>query len=107
MREVVTEAVLNTLLHGNITLLENHKISVMFIYSNKIEIILKICGFLVMKGVVVIDSFLGFADAATLPLEGTLAYQALKKDARLSPGQSLLILGGHNGVGLLAIQMAK
>jgi NADPH:quinone reductase-like Zn-dependent oxidoreductase len=36
-----------------------------------------------------------------------LAYLALKKDARLSPGQSVLILGGHRGVGVLAIQMAK
>lgn len=50
---------------------------------------------------------LSFTEAATLPLEGTIAYRALKTDARLSAGQSVLILGGHRGVGLLAVQMAK
>ncbi len=48
-----------------------------------------------------------FDDAATLPLAGLTALQALREQAELKAGESVLILAGAGGVGSLAIQIAK
>jgi len=44
--------------------------------------------------------------AATLPLAGMTAWQALFDNARLEPGEQVLILGGAGGVGSFAVQLA-
>lgn len=46
-------------------------------------------------------------EAASLPLAGLTALQALRDVARVQPGQRVLIHAGAGGVGSLAIQMAK
>jgi NADPH:quinone reductase-like Zn-dependent oxidoreductase len=48
-----------------------------------------------------------FVEAAALPLAALTALQALREDARLQPGQRVLIHAGAGGVGSLAIQIAK
>jgi NADPH:quinone reductase-like Zn-dependent oxidoreductase len=45
--------------------------------------------------------------AAAVPLAGLTAWQGLFVHGRLLPGQKVLIHGGANGVGHLAVQMAK
>lgn len=50
---------------------------------------------------------LDFAAAATLPLAGLTALQALRDELHLAPGQRVFISGGAGGVGSLAIQIAK
>lgn len=50
---------------------------------------------------------LSFAEAASIPLVGLTAWQALIEHAQLKPGQSILITGGAGGVGSLAIEIAK
>ena len=45
--------------------------------------------------------------AATLPLSGLTAWQALFVHAKLSRGQSILIHGAAGGVGTLAVQLAR
>lgn len=47
------------------------------------------------------------AEAATLPLVGLTAWQALVEKARLKRGQKVLIHAGAGGVGTVAIQLAK
>lgn len=47
------------------------------------------------------------AEAATLPLAGITAWEALVTAAKLSAGQRVLIHAGSGGVGSLAIQLAK
>lgn len=47
------------------------------------------------------------AEAATLPLAGITAWEALVTAANLSAGQRVLIHAGSGGVGSLAIQLAK
>lgn len=47
------------------------------------------------------------ADAAALPNAGVSAWFALEYSGRVSPGQSVLILGGTGVVGGLLIQLAK
>ncbi|XP_062106841.1 2-methylene-furan-3-one reductase-like [Humulus lupulus] len=49
---------------------------------------------------------LSFAEAASLPLAIETAYQGLLR-TELSPGKSVLVLGGAGGVGTLVIQLAK
>ncbi|KAK9113759.1 hypothetical protein Syun_020556 [Stephania yunnanensis] len=49
---------------------------------------------------------LGFFQAASLPLAIETAHEGFER-AGLSPGQSVLVLGGAGGVGSLAIQLAK
>ncbi|KAF7847248.1 hypothetical protein BT93_L3155 [Corymbia citriodora subsp. variegata] len=49
---------------------------------------------------------LSFEEAASLPVVIQTAYGGLEK-AGLSPGKSLLVLGGAGGVGTLAIQLGK
>lgn len=47
------------------------------------------------------------AEAASIPLAGLTAWQALIDKADLQPGQKILIHAGSGGVGTLAIQIAK
>jgi len=49
----------------------------------------------------------GFEEAASVPLAGTTAWQALIDSAKIQQGQIVLIHGGSGGVGSLAIQIAK
>jgi NADPH:quinone reductase-like Zn-dependent oxidoreductase len=46
-------------------------------------------------------------DAASIPLVGLTAWQALIERANLKPGQRVLIHAGSGGVGTFAIQLAK
>src|SRR3989454_4192295 len=46
-------------------------------------------------------------EAASIPLVGLTAWQALIERANLKPGQKVLIHAGSGGVGTLAIQLAK
>lgn len=50
---------------------------------------------------------LDFQAAASLPLVGVSAYQALVEHIRLKSGQTILIYGGAGGIGSIAIQLAK
>jgi NADPH:quinone reductase-like Zn-dependent oxidoreductase len=53
------------------------------------------------------SSSLSFTEAASLPIAGCTALQALRDLGRLSEGANALILGGAGGVGHLAVQIAK
>jgi len=48
-----------------------------------------------------------FEQAASVPLAGLTAFQALKTHAGLQSGQTVLILGASGGVGSFAVQIAK
>lgn len=48
-----------------------------------------------------------FEEAASLPLVGSSAVQALEEHIKLAPGQKILIHGGAGGIGSIAIQLAK
>jgi NADPH:quinone reductase-like Zn-dependent oxidoreductase len=50
---------------------------------------------------------MGMADAASIPLVGLTAWQALVERAGLEKGQKVLIHAGSGGVGTVAIQLAK
>jgi NADPH:quinone reductase-like Zn-dependent oxidoreductase len=50
---------------------------------------------------------LSMAEAASIPLVGLTAWQALIEKAQLRPGQKVLIHAGSGGVGTFAIQLAK
>ncbi len=50
---------------------------------------------------------INFIDAASLPLVGSSAIQALEDIIKLSSGQKILIHGGAGGIGSIAIQIAK
>lgn len=50
---------------------------------------------------------LDYTEAASLPLVGLTAWQALVELARLQPDQKVLIHAGSGGVGTFAIQLAK
>ncbi len=50
---------------------------------------------------------LGHVEAASVPLAGLTAWQALVTKGRLAKGDKVLIHGGSGGVGTLAIQIAK
>ncbi|TMR20637.1 NADP-dependent oxidoreductase [Nonomuraea turkmeniaca] len=47
------------------------------------------------------------ADAATVPVAGLTAWQAVFEHARVTPGQRVLINGAGGGVGRFAVQLAK
>lgn len=49
---------------------------------------------------------MSFTDAASLPLVGLTAWQALTEKADVKPGDRVLIHAGSGGVGSLAVQMA-
>ena len=50
---------------------------------------------------------LSMAEAASIPLVGLTAWQALVDRARVQPGQKVLIHAGSGGVGTFAIQLAR
>jgi NADPH:quinone reductase-like Zn-dependent oxidoreductase len=50
---------------------------------------------------------IGFEQAASLPIAGVTALQALRDRARVLPEQSVLINGAAGGVGTFAVQIAK
>jgi NADPH:quinone reductase-like Zn-dependent oxidoreductase len=50
---------------------------------------------------------LSFEEAASLPLAGLTAWQALTESLHVKAGQKVLIHAGSGGVGTLAIQLAK
>ena len=50
---------------------------------------------------------IGFEEAASLPLAGCSALQAIEEHLDLQKGQKILIHGGAGGIGTLAIQLAK
>ena len=50
---------------------------------------------------------LSMEEAASIPLVGLTAWQALIEKANLKPGQKVLIHAGSGGVGAFAIQLAK
>ena len=50
---------------------------------------------------------LSMEEAASLPLVGLTAWQALVENAKLKPGQKVFIQAGTGGVGTFAIQLAK
>ncbi len=52
-------------------------------------------------------SNLDFVQAASIPMVGLTAWQALKERAQLRPGQKVFIPAGSGGIGTFAIQLAK
>ncbi|KKU88225.1 hypothetical protein A3A64_04955 [Candidatus Gottesmanbacteria bacterium RIFCSPLOWO2_01_FULL_48_11] len=48
-----------------------------------------------------------FFEAASLPLVGASALQALEEHIKLAKGQKILIHGGAGGIGTIAVQLAK
>jgi NADPH:quinone reductase-like Zn-dependent oxidoreductase len=50
---------------------------------------------------------LTFEQAATVPITGTSALQALRDKGGVKPGQKVLIIGAAGGVGSFAVQIAK
>ena len=48
-----------------------------------------------------------FAEATTIPIQGSSAYALLKFAARPSPGQSLVVQAAAGGVGLYLVQLAR
>jgi NADPH:quinone reductase-like Zn-dependent oxidoreductase len=55
----------------------------------------------------IMPKHLNFVEAASLPLAGVSALQALEENIKLKSGQKILIHGGAGGIGSLAIQIAK
>ena len=50
---------------------------------------------------------LTLAEAATIPIAGVTALQALQKHGEVQPGERVLINGAGGGVGVFAVQIAK
>jgi NADPH:quinone reductase-like Zn-dependent oxidoreductase len=50
---------------------------------------------------------LTFEEAASLPLVGLTAWQALTEQSQVGPGTRVLVHGGAGGVGSVAVQLAK
>lgn len=50
---------------------------------------------------------LDYVQAASVPMVGLTAWQALKERAQLRPGQKVFIPAGSGGIGTFAIQLAK
>ncbi|MGW3149687.1 NAD(P)-dependent alcohol dehydrogenase [Streptomyces sp. NPDC001177] len=50
---------------------------------------------------------LSFGQAAAVPISGLTALQAVRDQARVGPGQKVLIVGASGGVGTFAVQIAK
>lgn len=58
-------------------------------------------------GLAVMPANLSYLEAASLPLVGVSALQALTEHINLQPGQKLFVHGGGGGIGSIAIQIAK
>lgn len=52
-------------------------------------------------------STLSFEEAATVPVAGCTALQALREKGRIQPGQNVLVNGAAGGVGTFAVQIAR
>jgi NADPH:quinone reductase-like Zn-dependent oxidoreductase len=50
---------------------------------------------------------LSFAQAASVPISGLTALQAVRDHGRIQPGEQVLIIGASGGVGSFAVQLAK
>jgi NADPH:quinone reductase-like Zn-dependent oxidoreductase len=50
---------------------------------------------------------LTFEQAATVPITGTTALQAVRDHGTVQPGQTVLVIGAAGGVGSFAVQIAK
>jgi NADPH:quinone reductase-like Zn-dependent oxidoreductase len=50
---------------------------------------------------------LTFEQAAAVPISGLTALQAVRDQAHVTPGQTVLIIGASGGVGTFAVQVAK
>lgn len=50
---------------------------------------------------------ISFEQASAAPISGVTALQALRDEAKVQPGQRVLIVGASGGVGSLAVQIAK
>lgn len=50
---------------------------------------------------------IGFEQAATAPISGLTALQAVRDGGQVEPGQHVLVLGASGGVGSYAVQIAK
>ena len=50
---------------------------------------------------------LSFEEAATVPITGTTALQAVRNHGKVRDGQSVLVIGAAGGVGSFAVQIAK
>jgi NADPH:quinone reductase-like Zn-dependent oxidoreductase len=52
-------------------------------------------------------SAIGFEEAAAVPVSGVTALRAVRDEARVQPGQTVLVIGAAGGVGSFAVQIAK
>lgn len=59
------------------------------------------------RGIVLIPDGVSFEQAASMPIAGLTALQALHDKGDLQPGQKVLINGASGGVGTFAVQIAK
>ena len=50
---------------------------------------------------------LTFAQAATVPMAGLVALQAIRDQGNVQPGQTVLVNGASGGIGTFAVQIAK
>jgi NADPH:quinone reductase-like Zn-dependent oxidoreductase len=50
---------------------------------------------------------LSFEEAGALPISGITALRAIRDEAKVQPGQTVLVIGASGGVGSLAVQIAK
>lgn len=62
---------------------------------------------LVKAGTFAVMGDLAFEDAAAMPIAALTALQALRDDARLAPGERVLVHGASGGVGTYALQIAR
>jgi NADPH:quinone reductase-like Zn-dependent oxidoreductase len=50
---------------------------------------------------------LSFEEAGALPISGITALRAIRDEAKVQPGQTVLVIGAAGGVGSLVVQIAK